>query len=74
MSCRRLFVLVFACALLFGAPVLLQAGGGAAIHIDENGTCYWQCYGGSVGSAPISPYSCLQLCRNACGGPCIALY
>lgn len=47
---------------------------GAATNFSE-GTCYWQCCSGSVGSAPAgSGKQCRQLCAAACGGSCIPLY
>lgn len=77
MTYRRLFALAVLCALMFGAPALLQgAGGGAATNI-FNGVCYWQCNNGTGGSAPVSRpegRNCLNLCAASCGGPCIALY
>ena len=77
MNYRRLFVLVFICALAFVAPALQAAGGGAATNIDDNNVCYWRCNNGKVGRAQMSSPSgstCLNLCAAACAGPCIALY
>lgn len=75
----RLFALVFLCVLALGAPTLVQASGyaGEATNI-INGVCYWSCYNGTGGSAPVSRpgvgQKCLNLCAGACGGPCLALY
>lgn len=83
MSSRRLFALIFVCALTLGSPVLLPAtgGGGEATQLYQDGDqwiCVWQCYNGTGGSAPVSRpgvgQKCLNLCGAACGGPCIALY
>ena len=78
MSHRRLFVLLFVCALTLGAPFLLQATatGGVATNIFQ-GYCYYQCNDGTVGSAPVSrPFggNCLNLCSSACNGPCVPMY
>jgi hypothetical protein len=76
MKSLRLLAVVFVCLVALGTPNLVQAarGGGAATNIID-GVCYWSCYGGSTGSAPMTPWSsCLNLCSWACNGPCIALY
>lgn len=61
-------------------PVFAQTGppyyDGAVTNLVD-GMCYWSCYGGSAGSAPVSrPYvaNCMYLCAAACGGPCEKLF
>lgn len=77
MSLRRICALAFVCALAFGGPALVEAAGyaGEATNL-VNGVCYWRCYDRTgSGSAPATNgRQCLDLCLNACGGPCIALY
>ena len=76
MKLIRLLALVLVCAvsLAKAGPAQAALGGGYATNI-INGVCYWTCYSGSSGSAPITPgTTCLKLCSWACNGPCIALY
>ena len=74
-SVLRLCVLVPALAFAILAPrSAVSLGGGEATNYVD-GICYWRCYSGSVGSAPASSgRKCLDLCRDACFGTCIAMY
>ena len=79
MNRSRLFILsalVIALTLSLSVPGNGYTYRGEVTNYSDEGICYWKCY--SPAKAYRAPaddaYSCLQLCAQYCGGPCLALY